>query len=383
MRGSIRTNSDGERWLRVPIILRRGIYVCRGEWLVCGSNRGRSLAAVFVLVAVWMLFVHGCASAVRTSPRLVARRLVPPDVHGEPLALLPPQPLAWLRVEVAEARASQHWGTLVTMLEREAGETLAAVERELGLDLFRQAEVFALGLYSPPGAGHGIGGRAWPVLYVRGNFDGEAVLAAARVRAPSDDPLLPRREGRLRFHATRSRAYLFPARDVLVMFDPALARRLARQLSGEERGSALRDERFDMLWSQTGGRAGTLQAALDAAALRTIGPSLEATEELAQSIDRAVVRVEAPGELHLRVVALATDERAAERLVASVDETRQWLLRRFEIRLLGLSRLLNQGVTAVHEARLVRMQIDAHAEEVSRVLRAAQLLQVTTRPAVD
>lgn len=336
------------------------------------------------LALVAPLLVGGCTGAahVAAPPRVVAPRPVPPDLHGEPLALLPPRPLLWLRVDAAEARASQHWPTVSAMLAQNAGDALRTLERELGFDPLQQADMLALGMYARPGAPSGSEAHPWPIFLARGRIDASAILAAARARAAADDPLTERSEGGLRVYATRVRAYAFPAPDVVLVFDPALTRRVARQLSGEERESALHDGRFDALWEQAGGRGGSVQLAADGAQIRASGGE-EAEDPLARSIDQSVLRLEAPGEVRASVIALAVDEPSAQRLVATVDETRGSLLRNFAVRMLGLQRLLQQGLTAVHEGRLVRVRVEARADEASRVLRAAQVLQVAMPAASD
>jgi hypothetical protein len=299
------------------------------------------------------------------------------DVRGEPLALLPAQPLMWLRVDAAEARGSQHWSALAPLVERAAGDSLQVLERELGFNLLADAELFAFGLYARPG-NTPTGAPPWPMLYVRGSLDREAILAAARARAAADDPLTERREAGLHFHATRSRAYLFAAPDVLILFDPALTGRLARQLAGEAAGSASVDARFDPLWTEAGGRGGTVQLAADAAALRAQRVAAEAEEPLARSLEQGVLRLDAADEVRAGVVALAASEETAQRLVGSIEESRQTFARNFAVRMLDLRRLLQQGITAVHEGRQVRVRVEARAEEVSRALRAAELLQRMT-----
>lgn len=304
-----------------------------------------------------------------------APRRVPPDVHGEPLALLPRGPLLWFRADAVTARSSRHWPAVAGLIESSGGEFVRQLERELGFDALRSASALALALYAPPGARPERGGPlSWPVLYARGGFEREQVLMAARARAPADRPLSERTLDGMRYYASASRAYLFPADDVVIMFDPAMAPRVIRRLRGEETESALGDARFASLWAQVGGAEGTVQLAADLGAMRALGgPTQE--QDPSASLETAVLRIDAPDEVHARLAAFATSEDEARRLVTSVDEIRTTMLQRLEVRLLGLTRLLNQGITAVNEGRLVRVGIDASAAEAHRVLGSLRMLQ--------
>ena len=177
-------------------------------------------------------------------------------------------------------------------------------------------------------------------------------------------------------YATHVRAYVFPARDVVIMFEPELTRRVMRVLSGEDRNTASHDARFETLWTQAGGaETGAIRFAADVARLRENGQTSSSTEDPSRTIDQVVGRAEIASEIHARIVAQATTEESARQLVSTVDDARQQALGRFEIRLLALSRLLNQGLTAVNEGRTVRIELNAQSGEASRILRAAQLTQ--------
>lgn len=326
----------------------------------------------------------GACSAAQTTGSLHAGaaaqpRPTPRDVHGEALELLPPDGLLALRVKAAEARRSPHFDTIYRLAEQNAGEQLRALERELGFDVVRTADVFAFGLYPTPGAPQGADEpRAWPLLYARGAIDTQAILAAARARAPASDPLVERTVDGARVYSTRSRAYLFPAPDVVLVFEQALTRRVVRQLAGEEARSAEHDPRFAGLFAQVAGEGGTVQLAADTAALRAAG-QLAGEDASTSSVERMVMRAELAADLRLRAAGTTHDAEGAQRIATQVDGVRQELLGRFEVRLLGLGRLLNQGVTAVSEGNNVRLDIDARADELRRVFGAAQLLQAINR----
>jgi len=64
--------------------------------------------------------------------------------------------------------------------------------------------------------------------------------------------------------------------------------------------------------------------------------------------------------------------------VSAVDEVRHDLLGRWEIRLLGLGRLFQRGVTAVHEGRVLRVQVHADDSEVRRVTTIVNILRAVS-----
>jgi hypothetical protein len=322
----------------------------------------------------------GCAAVIDAGrPATTATVAAHPDVHGEPLALLPPSPTVWVRVEAAQARRSRHWDALMALLRRAAGSDVRALERELGFDPLATAGMVALALYARPG---GVAGAtAWPVIYVRGGVDRDEILTAARARAPADDPLVERTVEGVAVHTTRSRTYLFPAPDVLLLFDPALTRRVLRQLAGDERRSAASDPRFDPLWDQIGGAGGVLRVAADLAQMRTAGPVLGSTtsDDPSAALETAVLRLDGAGAVDARVAGRARSDGAAEGVVNAVDDVRATMLRRLEVRTLGLTRLLYQGLTAVHDGSVVRVRLDATEDEALRVLAALRLVQAITR----
>jgi hypothetical protein len=324
--------------------------------------------------------LSACGAAPPNVANQTVARHVAPDLHGEPLALLPPAPLVWARIDLHAVRQSQHWENAFPLLQHNAGETLATIERELGFDPIRVADMVALGLYAPPGAHAGDGSHAWPVFYARGAIQRDAIISAARARARPDDPLGERAVDGVHYLATRERAYLFPAPDVVMVFDTSLTRRVIRQLAGDEERSPLRDARFDTLWSQIDGRNGAMQFAGDVASLRSIGAPVDEVvqatgqgESGASRIEQAVIRGDADASVQFRIAALASSDEAAQQIVHDIDAVRDALLRRWDVRLLGMTRLLMQGLTDVHEGRVVRVRIDAQAGEVVRLLRVAQL----------
>jgi hypothetical protein len=341
------------------------------EW-----TRGVAFAAIVTAAAP----SYSCGGAQHEQSAAVPARPRAPDVHGEPLALLPPSPLVWLRVEMRAVRLSQHWERVYPLLQRNAGESLATMERELGFDPLRAADTLALGLYAPPGARTGDGTHAWPVFYARGQIQRDAILAAARARARHDDPLVERTMDGVTYYATRERGYLFPANDVVIVFEASLTRRVLRELQGVEPDSPARETRFDSLWTQAEGRRGTIQFAGDIAALRAAGAPVDEVATAAgqgnagaSRIEQAVAHADIDAAVSIRFAALASDAGAAQRVVADIDAVRSALLRRWDVRLLGMTRLLMQGVTDVSEGRIVRIRVDAQPSEVVRLLGVARI----------
>jgi hypothetical protein len=218
------------------------------------------------------------------------------------------------------------------------------------------------------------------VLYARGQIQRDAIVAAARARARPDDPLVERTMEGVSYYATRERGYLFPASDMVMVFDAALTRRVIRELQGLETESPARETRFDSLWSQADGRRGAIQFAGDIAALRAMGAPVDEVATAAgqgnagaSRLERAVLRADVDAAVSIRIAALASDPDAAHRVVADIDAVRTALMRRWDVRLLGMSRLLMQGLTDVNEGRTVRIRVDAQPSEVVRLLRVARI----------
>ena len=347
---------------------------------IAESRRAR--CGLFALAVSLGSLGNSCSAAVPHTVATPASHPIPPDLHGEPLAFLPSSPLVWVRVDMRAVRVSQHWEAGFPLLAQNAGEGLATIERELGFDPIRVADMVALGLYAAPGARPGDGSHAWPVFYARGAIQREAILVAARARARPDDPLIEHTVDGVRFLATRERGYLFPANDVVFVFDAALTRRVLHQIDGTERSSVGNESRFDALWTQIDGRNGAIEVAGDAASLRAIGAPVDEVASAAgegdlgtSRIEQAVMAADLDAAVHIRVAALASDNDAAQRIVSNIDAIRSALLHRWDVRLLGMTRLLMQGLTDVHEERIVRIHLDAEPAEVVRLLRVARLAQ--------
>jgi hypothetical protein len=311
-----------------------------------------------------------CASTGAPTAAVVA----PPrraDVHGELLALLPPGAVSWGRFDLTAARQSPHFDGALE-LATTLGADVAGVQRELGFDALHQAERLVFGVYLPPGSG---GNAGWPVIVARGRYDRAAVLAAARVAARDAAP----EEGVERsvpYTIFGQRAYMFPADDVVIVMERSLVRRVADRLLGEERRSVRDDDRFDDLWALVDGRHGSLQVAADLAAIRArVNVRMRGVARTGEGLDRLVAWGDVPGDVSVRVAGQAHTPAAAQEVTRLVDASTRQLAGQVMVRLLGLGRLLREGVTAHAEGDRVTLTVQANTSEAGRVLRISSALQ--------
>ncbi|MDO9017120.1 MAG: hypothetical protein Q8S73_22755 [Deltaproteobacteria bacterium] len=323
-----------------------------------------------IALALSVLAPLSCATT--GAPAVVAASAPrPPDVHGELLALLPPGAVAWGRFELAEARRSPHFEGALE-LATSLGAEVASVQRELGFDALHQADKMVFGVYLPPGTG---GNAGWPVIIARGAYDRAAVLAAARVAARDAAP----EEGAERsvpYTIVGQRAYMFPAADVVVVMERSLVRRVAARLLGEERRSVRDDDHFNDLWALVDGRQGPLQVAADLAAIRSrVNVRLRGVGRTGEGLDRLVAWAEVPGDVRVRAAGQAHTEAAAQEITRLVDASTRQLAGQVMVRLLGLGRLLREGVVARAEGDRVTLSVQANSSEAGRVLRISSALQ--------
>ena len=298
----------------------------------------------------------------------------PPDVHGELLALLPPGAVAWGRFELAEARRSPHFEGALEVATT-LGAEVDSVQRELGFDALHQAEKLVFGVYLPPGTAAHAG---WPVIVARGAYDRAAVIRAARAAAHDAVP----EEGSERavpYTIVGSRAYMFPAADVVMVMERSLVRRVAAGLLGAERHSMNDDHRFDDLWALVEGRHGALQVAADLAAIRTrVNLRMSGMARTGDGLDRLVACGDVPGDVRVRVAGQAHSEAAAQEIARLVDASTRQLGGQLAVRLLGLGRLLREGITAHVVGDRVTLNVQASTSEAGRVLRISSALQELT-----
>lgn len=329
--------------------------------MATAMSAGVSRRAVLACVAIAL----GCAGAPTVPTRAAP---TPPDLHGEILALLPRDPIAWLRIDTAALRRSPHYEPLRELRHAEV-ETL---RQEVGVDVLAESQMAVVALYAPPASAT----TGWPVLIVRsaGAFDQEAILAAARARSPQAEASEARTEGTLRYRVVGQRAYAFPAADVMVVMERGMVRRVAARLSGQHTHSALVDPRFEVLWTRAGAEMGTLTAAADLAALRAhSGTRIDAPE--AETLRLAVGRADGPGEVTVHLSAETASAAAAQTVRETVDAACRQAAGQWELRLLGLARLLEHGITARNEGIYVDVTIQATEREASRAMRAAHVAQ--------
>lgn len=321
-------------------------------------------------LALVLLASLGCASTGTTvTARVEPPR--PPDVHGELLSLLPPGAVAWGRFELSEARRSPHFNGALELAVT-LGADVAGVRRELGFDALHEAEKLAFGVYLPPSAGANGG---WPVIVARGPYDRAAVLQAARERSPGATPEEGSERG-VAFTIVGQRAYMFPASDVVVVMERSLVRRVAERLAGHERRSVREDERFNDLWALVDGQHGALQVAADLAAIRTrVRVPARGVARTGEGLDRLVAWGDVPGDVSVRAAGQAHTEAAAREIVRLVDASTRELGGQVMVRLLGLGRLLREGVVARADGERVTLTVQANTAEAGRVLRISSALQ--------
>lgn len=328
------------------------------------QRRHRFALAFSLLGPLSCATVGAPAVAVVEAPR-------PPDVHGELLALLPPGAVAWGRFELADARRSPHFEGALE-LATSLGAELGTLERELGFDALRRAEAVAFGVYLPPGPG---GDAGWPVIVARGAYDRAAVMQAARAAARDSAPV-EGVERSVAFTTVGQRAYMFPAADVLVVMERSLVRRVAARLLGEERRSVRDDDRFDDLWALVDGQRGSLRVAADLAAIRTrVAVRMRGMARSGEGLDRVVAWGDVPGDVSARAAGQAHTPAAAQEIARLVDASTRQLAGQVMVRLLGLGRLLREGVAARVEGDRVTLTVQASAPEAGRVLRISAALR--------
>jgi hypothetical protein len=321
-----------------------------------------------------LVALAGCATtATASQPTHAARAHTPPDVRGDALALLPHGAVAWARVDAAALRASPHFDAGIE-LARGLGADFAMLERELGFDAIRSAERVAFAIYLPPGESAQGG---WPLVYARGRFDREAILTAAAARPDAHGQRSEATEHGLTFTVVGNRAYLFPAPDVMLVMERALVRRVAARLSGESSRTVLTDERFTALWRAAGGMGGPFALAMDLAAMRA-RMRMQSPSPEAEALDAFVVHGDAPGALTAQAAGTARDANAAHLIVTTIDDARAEVGGQLPVRLLGLSRVLRDGIRTHEDGATVRVEVDATADEVRRLLRATSLLRELT-----
>ncbi len=336
------------------------------------TRRTSRLSTLSLCVA--LAAAASCASTTTAHVATVAaptRR--PPDVHGDPLALLPHGAVAWACIDVATRLASPCFEEGLTMA-RELGADLALLERELGFDAIHRAERVTLAVYLPPGSGAANG---WPLVYARGTFDREALLATAAARPEAHGARSEITEHGMTFTVVGDRAYLFPASDVMLVMERALARRVAARLSGESTRSVLTDDRFTALWQSAGGMEGPFAAAVDLDAIR---PQLRGQPRPpeADSLSALVAHGEAPSTVTVHAAGRARDRNAAHMIVRTIDDARADVAGQLAVRLLGLSRVLREGIQTNEADDTVRVDVEMRPEEARRVVRATALLRDLT-----
>lgn len=332
------------------------------------AARGNGVARRALACAALWAVTGGCATTATTTA--AARpALAPPDPRGEPLALFPPGAVSWGRFDLATARRSPHFDRALETAQS-AGVQVGEVQRALGFDALRTSEMVAYALYMPPGSGQVRGG--WPVVMARGGFTRDAVLAAAR---QGGEAVEEGRESGVAYTAVGQRVLMFPAEGVVLVLPRSLLRREAERLAGAERRSVLDDDRFSALWERVGGMDGTLRVAVDLAAIRARAQAdLRGAPPAAGHLDALVAKADLPADVTVQAAGLASDEAAAAATVrgvrAMVAEVRGAI-----VTLLGLGRLMREGIVASSEGRHVSLTVRANEGEARRAMRIVTMLR--------
>lgn len=323
-----------------------------------------------LVIVLSLLSACASAPAPATVAPVAARR--PPDVHGDPLSLMPRGAVAWVRLDAETARRSPHFENAMTVVTR-LGVDLAMLRRELGVDVMQRATVAAVAIYMPPGTAPSAG---WPVVYMRGEVDRAAVLASAREHASGarEESLS---ESGIAFTVVGQRAFVFPTADVVISMDRALVRRVGARLAGEDAHSLRTEPRFTALWraAELDPQApGTLDVATDLAAIRG---RMRMDPRVPQQalLDAFVLRAQIPGEVTVRAAGEARDAAGATELVRTIETTTRQVSGQLAVRLLGLGRVLGEGIRVRAQERGVFLSLDAREDEARRLFRLGSVLE--------
>jgi hypothetical protein len=288
------------------------------------------------------------------------------DPHAEPLTLVPPSPIAWVKLETARARASRHWPTITALMTNQGTmEVVRRFERELGFDPLNASSRVVGALYRPM---QSLDEIPLAAIVVINGFEPERVRAALA------------RDGRVvQEQAFGARAVLsngqyavsFLATDVMIAFHPSLTERVLRQLSGEEPRTIEADTSFDPLWQRAGGRRpGVVQSASNETVATEFRIEDGQTVQI-PSFRRVVSWVDGDDAVSIRVVAESESAASASQFVTSVEGIRREYGGRFLVRMMGFGRLLNDGIHLSTDESFVRVAIDAQGGEFQRALQFA------------
>jgi hypothetical protein len=335
-----------------------------------------------VTVMVWAALAAatgGCATAPAVRPVAEAPR-VRPDVHGEVLSLLPAGALGWVRLDLETLRRSPHYEGALE-LSTSLGADLPLVRRELGMDVFREGATVALAIYAPPGRT----GAGWPVAVVRGRFNRASVLAEARARVPAAAAPAEGAQGEAEtveqgtaYTVVGQRAYMFPADDVMLVMARGLVRRVAARLAGIDATSALDDPHFADLLARLGPGAHPARAAVDLGAIRARQPEVGRGVRQAEQLQRVVAWADLGEGATLQAFGQTGSEASAAELARLLTAESRRVGGLLPVRLLGLSRLLREGVQATATGDTVRLGVEASRDEARRALRIATILDDLT-----
>lgn len=321
-----------------------------------------------------LLFLLGCATTTTQSQgtsqgTAEALRVAGPvrrDPHADPLTLVPPSPVAWVKLDTARARASRHWPTITAMMTNQGTmDVVRRFERELGFDPLRSSTRAVGALYQRMQTPDEIPLAA--IVLING-FDPEAVRAAL---ARDGRTVREQAFGAIGVLSNGQYAVSFLAGDVMIAFHPSLTARVVRQLNGEEPQTIESDASWEPLWQRAGGRRpGVAQSASNETAATELRTEDGQTVPI-PSFRRAVTWVDGDDAVSVRVVGQSESAAEAARFVSTVDALRREYGGRFLVRMMGFGRLLNEGIRLSTDDEFVRVSIDAQGGEVQRALQVA------------
>jgi hypothetical protein len=326
-----------------------------------------ALASLTLLAGCATTSAQGSSSVAQgVAAQDVASRFTPRDPQAEPLALLPPSPIAWARVETERARRSRHWPTVTAVLTNQGTmDFVRRFEADLGFDPLASSTRVTGALYELV---ENVEDVPRAVIIVKGGFDPAAVRAAL---GRDGRTVREERVGAMTVITNGRYAVSVLAADVLAAFHPAMAERLARQLSGEEQRTVEDDPSYAPLWQRVGGRRPAIaQSASSQTRAVQIGDD-DGTPVQVPSFQRSVSWVDGDDAVTVRLVAESASREEAARFVASFDGLRREYGGRFLVRMMGFGRLFNDGIAFTTDEQFVRVAIDAQGGEVQRALQMA------------
>lgn len=155
-------------------------------------------------------------------------------------------------------------------------------------------------------------------------------------------------------------------------------RRVAARLRGRDPQSAQDEGTFRALLARAEGADKPARFVLNLEAIRGLQSLSVRNAPQVDAINQLAGWAELPDASHIHAVGLTSTARAAREVADIVTRESQRMGGLLPVRLLGLSRLLNQGVRARAEGELVTLDVDATRDESRRAMRIATILDDLT-----